>query len=183
MSDRTGRVSRVLVVDDEDEFLDLAVRSMPDCIVATASTADEARARCRTAEFDIVICDVFLGRESGLDLVKALYAENCPSRSLALVSGGFDVQSALILAKRLPPEIMIRTKRTGMFESILVEAATGIMPDELWQDEIANLDDAKREYVQRLLARVGNNRSEAARRLGVHRATVVRLVDDKRSEA
>jgi ActR/RegA family two-component response regulator len=174
---------RVLVVDDEEEFLEAATRSMPHVDVATARSKDEALARCSLEHFAVVICDIFLGSEpSGLVVVKTLYAENRPWRKLALVSGGFDVQSALVLAKRLPPEIIIRTKRTGMFDSILSEAATGVMPEDLWQDEIATLDDAKREYVHRMLARVGHNRSEAARRLGVHRSTLVRLADGQHNE-
>jgi transcriptional regulator of acetoin/glycerol metabolism len=86
---------------------------------------------------------------------------------------------ALLTAKRLPPEIIIRKKRGGMFESILEEAETGLDPAVAWQDELRTLDDAKREHVLALVARLGHNRSEAARRLGVDRSTVARILDPK----
>jgi ActR/RegA family two-component response regulator len=79
----------------------------------------------------------------------------------------------------MPPEIIIRKKRAGMFESILEEAETGLDPAIVWQDEIRTLDDAKREHVIALVTRVGRNRSEAARRLGVDRSTVARILDPK----
>jgi ActR/RegA family two-component response regulator len=179
-----GPVERILVVDDDETFLDAAGFLLSDRHVAVERTEDSALSRCRAERFDLVICDLFLGRfdTSGLDVIKTLHAENQSERRLALVSAGFSVEQALGIAKRLPPEIIIRHKRAGIFESILAEAETGVMPDDVWQGDIETLDDVKREYVRGLLARVGHNRAEAARRLGVHRATVFRLASAKNGE-
>lgn len=72
---------------------------------------------------------------------------------------------------------MIREKRYGVFDSILHEAETGENPDDLWDDGVADMDKARSRFVRRVLARAGFNRSEAARRLGVSRATAYRYTD------
>jgi ActR/RegA family two-component response regulator len=183
MSESDRFVKRVLVIDDERTWLERAVDEMPGREVVGVTTKDEALARCRAQHFDLVISDLLLDREdcSGRTLILALHAENRTSRKLALISAGFSVEMALSYARRLPPEILIRAKRDGVFDSILDEAETGTVPEHVWS-EVKTLDDARREHVERLLARLGHNRSEVARHLGVSRKTVVRILDEKRDD-
>lgn len=135
------------------------------------------RERCRSEQFDLVIADIFFDEKPvGVDLISALHAENPgqSTRRLALLSSGWDIASALVLARVLPASIILRAKRTGILDSVLYEAETGVNPEKLWQDVIGTLDRAKRDYTRMVISRSGNNWSEAARRLGVHRATVMR---------
>jgi DNA-binding NtrC family response regulator len=172
-------VKRVLVVDRDDDFLALAVgwmRGQRDVVVESNVVA--AFERCRAERFDLVICEIFFGgKPAGIDLVNKLYEENQLKRRLALASNGLSVRSALGLARELPADIMIREKRVGVFDSILHEAETGENPDDLWDDGVNSFTKAKRQFARRVLARAGYNRSEAARRLGVSRATMVRYTD------
>lgn len=172
-------VKRVLVVDTDDDFLAIAVgwlRGKRDVVVE--SRVDVALERCRAERFDLVICEVFFGAEPvGIDLVTKLYEDNQGRRRLALASSGLSVQSALGLARQLPEDIMIREKRYGVFDSIVHEAETGENPDDLWDDGVTSFEKARRRFARRVLARSGFNRSEAARRLGVSRATVYRYID------
>jgi DNA-binding NtrC family response regulator len=114
-----------------------------------------------------------------MELVTMLYAERWPARRLAIATNGLCVRSALVVARQLPDDIIIREKGTrgGVFDSILHEAETGETADEPWNDDVTTFSKAGRQFARRILVHSGYNRSEAARRLGVHRSTMVRYTD------
>jgi CheY-like chemotaxis protein len=69
---------RVLVVDDSPGFLGAAARVLRGegmVVVGTAATSAEALSRTREMEPDVVLVDIDLGPESGLELARQLAAE------------------------------------------------------------------------------------------------------------
>ncbi|MFH1467972.1 MAG: sigma-54 dependent transcriptional regulator [Pseudomonadota bacterium] len=66
-------MARLLIIDDEAKLLRLLERLFLDegHQVTTAARAEDAEARLRQAEFDLLITDVRLPRRSGLDLLRA----------------------------------------------------------------------------------------------------------------
>lgn len=64
----------LLVVDDDRRILDLLSRYLSDhgYRVTTASSASEARARLNGIEFDLLVLDVMMPGETGLELARAI---------------------------------------------------------------------------------------------------------------
>jgi len=66
---------RALIVDDNRQFLDAAsalLESQGMTIVAVASSGEDARRRLDETQPDLVLVDIDLGEESGLDLVRSI---------------------------------------------------------------------------------------------------------------
>lgn len=70
-------MSRLLVVDDEDNIRLLYSQELSDegYEVTGAATAAEAVARLEEGEFDLVVLDIKLKNESGLDLLQRIVKE------------------------------------------------------------------------------------------------------------
>jgi two-component system nitrate/nitrite response regulator NarL len=66
---------RCLIVDDSPAFLETASRILSDggiTVVDVAATTAEALARARESKPDVVLVDLMLGSESGLDLARQI---------------------------------------------------------------------------------------------------------------
>jgi len=81
-------MARILIVDDEDNILKLYRSEFEDegCEVMTATSGVEALSLVRESEPDLLILDIRLGDESGLELLRQLL-EIQPSLSVILNSG------------------------------------------------------------------------------------------------
>jgi putative two-component system response regulator len=88
MPETTDGKERVLIVDDDEQCLMLLGRILTDagyaCTLATG--AERARAKLAEASFDVLLCDVLLPGDSGLDLVEQALAEH-PRLATWMVSG------------------------------------------------------------------------------------------------
>jgi DNA-binding NarL/FixJ family response regulator len=87
-----SRIS-VMVVDDHQTFADLlviALESKPDLYcVGAATTAAEALALARRTRPDVVIMDIQLGRDNGLDAARDILAER-PETVIVIVTAHTD---------------------------------------------------------------------------------------------
>jgi len=70
-------MSRILVVDDESSIRLLYSHELADegHAVSTAATADEAVEALQKDEFDLILLDIKLKNESGLDLLQKIVKE------------------------------------------------------------------------------------------------------------
>ncbi|MBC7929178.1 MAG: response regulator [Rubrivivax sp.] len=120
MSKTLGRRARVLIADDEPEIrvvlADLLSRAY-DC--TTVGSAEDALARLRESEFDLVISDIMMGGMSGLEMIPRVL-ERSPDTVVIMISGVQTVESA------------ISALRAGAFDYVMkpfdlyhVEAAVG----------------------------------------------------------
>lgn len=78
---------RVLLVDDEAELLTVLRAGLePEYQLDTAETAEEAETRMGAANYDVVICDYMLPRESGLDFLMRM-SEQFPATRRIMLTG------------------------------------------------------------------------------------------------
>lgn len=66
---------RTLIVDDNESFLEVARRLLEQeglCVAGVASTPADAFRQVQALDPDVVLVDVFLGDESGLELARRL---------------------------------------------------------------------------------------------------------------
>jgi two-component system phosphate regulon response regulator OmpR len=73
-----NRDSHILVVDDDSRLRQLLSRYLADngYMVSTAADAAEARRQLASMEFDVIVLDVMMPGENGIDLTRGLRAEN-----------------------------------------------------------------------------------------------------------
>ncbi|MBJ7353875.1 MAG: response regulator [Thermoleophilaceae bacterium] len=84
----------LLLIDDEPQQRDLLVRSLADRYdCATAANAAAARELMEETDFDLIICDLEMPGESGLDLLREIPALQ-PDAAVIMVTGTNDVQTA-----------------------------------------------------------------------------------------
>ena len=71
-------MEKILIVDDEEPIRKLLMRYLGtkdyDCVLA--ADAVEARSRFEEEDFDVILCDIHMPGESGLDLVRDLRSRN-----------------------------------------------------------------------------------------------------------
>jgi DNA-binding NarL/FixJ family response regulator len=83
------RVSvRCLIVDDSPAFLETASQVLSDggiTVVGVAATTAEALARARESKPDVVLVDLMLGSESGLDLARQIPEEKGSGRTKVIL--------------------------------------------------------------------------------------------------
>ena len=80
----------LLVVDDDSRLRGLLARYLGEHghLVTTAASAVEARAQLRSLAFDLLVLDVMMPGESGLDFAHSLRAEGRPLPILMLTARG-----------------------------------------------------------------------------------------------
>src|SRR5690606_41092021 len=83
-------MSHVLIVDDDARLLDLLRRflSANGFRVTTADTAAAARARLEGIDFDLILLDVMMPGESGIDLARDLRRSGQSAPILLLTAMG-----------------------------------------------------------------------------------------------
>ncbi|BDG04276.1 sigma-54-dependent transcriptional regulator [Anaeromyxobacter oryzae] len=89
-------MASILVVDDElsmREFLDILLRKEGH-EVATAADASGALARVAQGDLDLVITDLRLGRDSGIDVLRAV-KEQAPSTEVVMVTAFATTENAI----------------------------------------------------------------------------------------
>ncbi|MEJ0063801.1 MAG: response regulator [Alphaproteobacteria bacterium] len=117
-----GQMPHILVVDDDIRLRELLRRYLADheFVVTTAAHAAEARSMLELLAFDLMILDVMMPGESGLDLAKHLRGREDPARALPILLltargepsdriTGFEVGADDYLGKPFEPrELLLR---------------------------------------------------------------------------
>jgi two-component system, cell cycle response regulator CpdR len=188
--DRTGyrhrsrgiRVRRsILAVDDEQKILDVLVRGLsPGYRVITARSIRDAVPALK-AGVDILLCDVRLEAEHGLDLVRRAAAVNKIPRIIAM-SGAASQKEAFALAAA---GALYYLEKPFTIADVLraIDEADRRTPSldpfvAAWvgKEGIKNIEGAVRDTLfSQALARSNGNRSGAARLLGLSRQRAYQL--------
>lgn len=138
-----------------------------------AASRSLAMVELRAHQPSILVTDLRLGADSGLDLVREVRAR-APSTRLVLLSGWMTVAATasamragceLVLAKPVLPGELLERLETP-------EADLGTC----CREAPPSLERATFEHALRVFTDARGNTSEAARRLGVHRQTLQRLL-------
>ena len=160
----------VLLVDDDERGLRASERGFRGLgsTVRTATSVAGALALAGEAPPDLVVADLRIGGESGIELIEPLRQAH-PSCTIAMVSAYLSVASTaavvqkgahLVLFKPVhPTEILRRVSQADAADHALVTPT---------------LARAEWEHIHRVLTDCDGNVSEAARRLGILRQSLQR---------
>lgn len=168
----------ILIVDDDEVYRNRLGRAFTDrgYDVRLASDYDTAVAAATEDSPELAVVDLKMPGKSGLELVKAL-AEIDPSTKTVVLTGYGSIATAIdavrlgatyYLSKPADADDIIGAFARGEAPPLDPPAAFG---DEYKAPSLAR---AEWEHINRVLSDCGNNISEAARRLGIHRRSLQR---------
>jgi two-component system response regulator RegA len=162
----------LLLVEDDDALRTRLARAFADrgFAVRDASTVADAERAAREVPPALVVLDLRVGAESGLDLVPALKALD-PATRIVVLTGYGSVATAVRAVKLGAANYL--TKPADADEIL---AAFGELDDPSPAVETSpmSLGRLEWEHINRVVSECAGNISEAARRLGLHRRTLQR---------
>lgn len=163
----------LLVVDDDDVFRERLARALSErgYAVTTAGSVEQALASIDEAP-EYAVVDLRMPGRSGLELLKAL-KEKDPATVVLMLTGYGSIPTAVEATKA--GAVGYLSKPADADD--VVRALAGLGTDTGAGGEAGDtpsLARAEWEYIHRVLSDSGDNISEAARRLGIHRRSLQR---------
>ena len=126
----------LLVVDDDDRIRDLVKQYLEEkgFLITTANNAEDAKKKVEIIKFDLLILDIMMPGESGLDLTKNIKKNNNTPIILLTAKGetkdrieGLELGADDYLSKPFEPkELLLRIK------NILNKTKEHAIPDEIY---------------------------------------------------
>jgi two-component system response regulator RegA len=167
----------ILIVDDDDTLRDRLARALGDrgFEVQVAGDYDEAMAMASVECPDMAVVDLRMPGRSGLELIRDLKALEAETRIVVLT--GYGSIATTIDALKLGAVYYL--PKPADADDILAAFARGAAPPlGAGQGDFSapSLERVKWEHINLVLADSGGNVSEAARRLGLHRRTLQRIL-------
>jgi PAS domain S-box-containing protein len=99
----TGQRWRVLVVDDEPTIRRLLCNLLGHHDVEAVGSGEEALARLRADDFDVVVCDLMMPTVTGMDVFVAIAAERPGlERRFVFITGGAFTERGRAFLERIP---------------------------------------------------------------------------------
>lgn len=161
----------LFLVDDDEAFRTRLGRALQErgFAVTTFASVEETLALMTEAP-EYAVVDLRMGGASGLTLLEALHAKDPGTRAVMLTGYG-SIPTAVQATKLGAVAYLSKpTDADAVAQALLGTTA----PSTLAEPATPSLARAEWEYIQRVLADVDNNISEAARRLGLHRRSLQR---------
>lgn len=161
---------RVLIVDDQEGWLRFAVRRVERLghTAVGAPSFEHALGEIARGRFDAGVFDVNLMPGFGFDLVGPFRTRNQDARVLVLTA--LPEYRSAILAFHAGADDFAVSELESIERFLRGERAAAAEP------RYPSLEQMKREYVHRVVNDANGNRSVAARRLGLHRQSLQRLL-------
>ncbi len=164
----------LLIIDDDEPFRNRLARAMEkrEFQVTTADSvaAGIAAARERPPAFAVV--DLRLADGSGLDVVTAL-REARPNARIIMLTGYGNIATAVAAVKAGAVDYLAKPTDADNVEAALL-APPGSRPKP--PEQPMSADRVRWEHIQRIYELCDRNVSETARRLGMHRRTLQRIL-------
>lgn len=175
MADDASKEDRrtVLVVDDDEPFRERLCRALSDrgfdAWGAASAAAALERAATETPEYAVV--DLRMPGQSGLHLVRKLYALDPTTRTVVLTGYG-SIATALDAVRS--GAVHYLTKPTTVEDLLAAFEHDGQPAVEPPEAIIPSLDRVAWEHIERVLSDCGGNITQAAKLLGLHRRSLQR---------
>jgi two-component system response regulator RegA len=168
----------LLIVDDDRVFRTRLARAFAerDYDVTTAEGYDDAIAAARRDSPELAVVDLKMPGRSGLELARDLLAIDATTRIVMLT--GYGSIATTVEAMRVGASWYL--PKPADVEDILAafeRAAAPPLTDAKSEYAAPSLERAKWEHIQRVMSDSGGNVSAAARRLGLHRRTLQRILE------
>jgi response regulator RpfG family c-di-GMP phosphodiesterase len=169
MSDKREKV-RVLVVDDEAAVVTLlcARLIMEGYECASASNAEEARARLEEQHFDLAICDLRMPGMSGLELLKEVRVR-FPHLAFVICTGEDDVRTGIESMKQGAADYLVKPLQLdGMMASIVRALDKQRLTIELeqYRGRLEEMVDQRTRQLKSAIGRIEHTYDETLAALG-----------------
>ena len=160
----------LLLVDDDEPLRKRLGRALEErgFAVTLAGSTEEALALVDEAP-EFAVIDLRMPGKSGLELLAALKAKDAHTRVVMLTGYG-SIATAVEATKRGAAVYLTKPHHADA----VYRALTGDDATNAPEPETPTLARAEWEYIHRVLSDCGDNISEAARRLGIHRRSLQR---------
>jgi two-component system response regulator RegA len=162
----------VLVIDDDEVFRNRLCRAFSERNWAadTVSNGDDALKYARDRSPDLVLVDLRMPGMGGLDLVQELRAVDS-SMKIVMLTGYGSIPTAISAVKRGADYYLSKPIDVDQILAVYenLESAAAESPES-----VPSLARVEWEHMQRVLADCGDNISQAARLLGIHRRSLQR---------
>jgi len=167
----------ILIVDDDEAFRRRLARAFVDrgWDVSQADSHATAIAAARADSPEHAVVDLKMPGPSGLEVARELLAIDRTTRVIILTGYG----SVATAVEAMHGGVLWYLAKPADADDILgafaraAGAPSSVIPSEL---EAPSLERAKWEHIQRVLNDCGGNVSECARRLGMHRRSLQRML-------
>ncbi len=164
----------ILIADDDAPFRTRLARAMESrgFEVATAETAQLAVSHVRRNAPAFAVIDLRLGEGNGIDVVEALHRERPDARAIILTGYG-NIATAVAAVKQGAIDYLSKPADADEVIRALL-ARPGVKPPP--PENPMSADRVRWEHIQRVFELCGQNVSETARRLNMHRRTLQRIL-------
>lgn len=162
----------VLLVDDDDAFRERLARAMGDrgFAVTTAGNLPAAVASVTSGEPDFAVVDMRMPDASGQEVIDAIVPIS-PYTKIVILTGYGSIASAVEALHRGAHHYLSKPIDADELTATLLRIHGEVEPP-VTPEATPSLARAEWEHIQRVLADVEGNVSEAARRLGIARRTL-----------
>ena len=142
-------------------------------------TAEEALAIISSCQLDIVITDLRIGQQNGLTIVEAVKAISADTKTLMLTGYG-NVSTAVAAVKLGVTEFLSKPADADEILEVLgiTDWAKSCAAYALKEPNMV-----RSEHILRVFTKKGNNVSESARLLNMHRRTLQRILARTRASS
>ncbi|MBL9012170.1 MAG: ActR/PrrA/RegA family redox response regulator transcription factor [Alphaproteobacteria bacterium] len=164
----------ILIADDDMPFRNRLARAMEGrgFAVATAESVPLALAHVKKAPPAFAVIDLRLGEGNGIDVVDALHRERPDARAIILTGYG-NIATAVAAVKFGAVDYLSKpADADDVIRALLARPGSKPTPP----DNPMSADRVRWEHIQRVYELCGQNVSETARRLNMHRRTLQRIL-------
>jgi len=164
----------VLVVDDDEVFRNRLCRAFSerDWAADAVSNGDDALKYARDRSPDLVLVDLRMPGMGGLDLVQELRAVDS-SMKIVMLTGYGSIPTAVSAMKRGADSYLSKPIDVDQILTAYENLQSATVESEN-PENVPTLARVEWEHMQRVLADCGENISQAARLLGIHRRSLQR---------
>ncbi len=164
----------LLIVDDDAPLRNRLARAMEkrNFQVETAESVAAAIESARTSPPAFAVVDLRLEDGNGLDVVEVLH-EIRPDARVVMLTGYGNIATAVAAVKRGAVDYLAKPADADDVEAALL-APPGQKPPP--PENPMSADRVRWEHIQRVYELCGQNVSETARRLNMHRRTLQRIL-------
>jgi two-component system response regulator RegA len=164
----------VLVVDDDDVFRNRLCRAFSErsWTADSVSNGNDALKFARDRSPDLVLVDLRMPGMGGLDLVQELRAIDSSMR-IVMLTGYGSIPTAISATKRGADYFLSKPIDVDQILAAYEKLESATIESE-GPESVPSLARVEWEHMQRVLADCGDNISQAARLLGIHRRSLQR---------
>jgi len=166
----------LLFVDDDVALAEVSGRGLErrGYMVTLAHDAAAARDAAARADFARAVVDLRLGEDSGLDVIADLHARH-PACRIVVLTGYASIATAVEAVKRGADEYLNKPVTIDDIVQALEDTVADTREVAI-PEEPMSVRRLTWEHINRVLHETEGNVSEAARRLGMHRRTLQRML-------